>query len=709
MKKIIHILCVLSVLQLKAQIVSTYAGLGGSGAFLDGPNSSAQFNNPKSISAVANNSVFVADINNNRIRMISSGTVSTWAGNGIPVHAEGTGTAASFATIRSIATRTNGVVYVNCGDRVRIIGTTASTSTYLTPSVLSSALGSAPNIQDIAFDPTTNTLYLADASGFVLKSTSSGSATLWASTGSSSNYVSLLAYRPAGGLIGSKANGDIVLINTSGSISTIIPTVGANGITVHPVTGDILVSKGNQVLDYESMSYGLQRTFCMTGPGNSDGVASLSKLNLPCDLSFSVVNPAELFVADVNNNKVRKIEYVYSGPGITGVVNPPNKTGCENATVTLTVSAANATDYQWAYNGAPISNGSDYSGVNTATLNINNFNAGLTGTYTAYCANTYTTVNSPANTGVITIAITPTISNAGPSQTVCPGQLTGMNTSGIGIFSYSWSNGANSAYTTVTPTATSIYTVNAYNSGATCYASQTVTITVKPVPDLSVTATSSVLCSGQTTSLSVSGANSYTWSTGDHATDIAVSPSASTLYTVVGTGTNNCNGTASYSVTVNNLPVLSLASSNTLLCTGSSADLSVTGAQTYTWSTAEFTNTITVSPTVTTSYTVMGTDANGCENVSVITQSVSLCTAINNKEDRTAISVYPNPASDLICIHLTSKVSSAFVYSIDGQLLNMQSLAEGENKISLSGLAGGIYVVTVTDGVHRYTYKIIKQ
>ncbi len=60
--------------------VSTLAGNGGAG-FLDGPGASAQFNNPCDIAVDGVGNVFVADSNNNTIRMISpSGEVSTPSG-----------------------------------------------------------------------------------------------------------------------------------------------------------------------------------------------------------------------------------------------------------------------------------------------------------------------------------------------------------------------------------------------------------------------------------------------------------------------------------------------------------------------------------------------------------------------------------------------------------------------------------------------------
>lgn len=60
------------------------------------------------------------------------------------------------------------------------------------------------------------------------------------------------------------------------------------------------------------------------------------------------------------------------------------------------------------------------------------------------------------------------------------------------------------------------------------------------------------------------------------------------------------------------LPTVSIAPTTTLVCTGSTATLTASGASTYTWSTTQTSNPISISPTVATTYSVTGTDINGC-------------------------------------------------------------------------------------------------
>lgn len=67
------------------------------------------------------------------------------------------------------------------------------------------------------------------------------------------------------------------------------------------------------------------------------------------------------------------------------------------------------------------------------------------------------------------------------------------------------------------------------------------------------------ICSGSSTTLTASGANTYLWSNGlGTSTSINVSPTNSTTYTVTGTDSNNCTNTANINITVNPKPISTL-------------------------------------------------------------------------------------------------------------------------------------------------------
>ncbi len=96
-------------IDLAAGKVSTIAGAGSTGS-RDGIAGEAQFNNPYGIEVDEDGVVFVADLNNNKIRMIEGGTVSTIAGSSTGFM-DGAGVIARFSSPTDL-TVLDGVVYV---------------------------------------------------------------------------------------------------------------------------------------------------------------------------------------------------------------------------------------------------------------------------------------------------------------------------------------------------------------------------------------------------------------------------------------------------------------------------------------------------------------------------------------------------------------------------------------------------------------------
>ena len=92
--------------------VTTLAGSVVAG-FANGVGAAALFNSPTGVAVDSNGTVYVADFSNNRIRMISpSGNVTTCAGSGTAAFADGAGLAASFNTPYGVAVDSNGTIYV---------------------------------------------------------------------------------------------------------------------------------------------------------------------------------------------------------------------------------------------------------------------------------------------------------------------------------------------------------------------------------------------------------------------------------------------------------------------------------------------------------------------------------------------------------------------------------------------------------------------
>ena len=97
-----------------AGVVITFAGVAGSGGFLDGAAGGALFCSPLGIAVWTNGNVFVADSGNHCIRKISGGVVSTFAGSPqVWGSANGTGTNAQFNGPCGLKFDSNGILFVS--------------------------------------------------------------------------------------------------------------------------------------------------------------------------------------------------------------------------------------------------------------------------------------------------------------------------------------------------------------------------------------------------------------------------------------------------------------------------------------------------------------------------------------------------------------------------------------------------------------------
>jgi hypothetical protein len=363
---------------------------------------------------------------------------------------------------------------------------------------------------------------------------------------------------------------------------------------------------------------------------------------------------------------------------------------CNGGTGSATVTATGGTTpYSYlASNGATVS---VQSGLMAGTYN-----------YTVTDANACEQTQILSITEPTAINLSASASNA----TICAGAsstLTANATGGTGTLTYTWVSGPTSNVNTVTPTATAVYTVDVTDAN-NCAATSTVEVTVNSLPTISVNSGS--ICAGQSFTMVPTGATTYTYSNG---TDV-VTPSANDSYTVTGTDANGCvsvTGAVS-TVTVNALPVLTAVTNNTLLCVGQTATLSVSGATTYTWSTTENTTDIAVSPTVQTTYTVNGTDANGCSNNTTVTQDVSACTGIATLTNDTSINVYPNPNNGLFVIELTTE-SKVTVINALGQVVIAETFEAGKHTVNINNESTGVYFVKVMTNNKQQIIKVIKE
>ena len=225
--------------------------------------------------------------------------------------------------------------------------------------------------------------------------------------------------------------------------------------------------------------------------------------------------------------------------------------------------------------------------------------------------------NGCQNTIEILVTVVDVLSaNAGEDVSICLGESITLNASG-GV-TYTWNTGNTGSSPTFTPLETTTYTVTV-EDGFGNSDSDEVTITVNPVP-IANAGDDQVICNGESVVLTAEGGDSYLWSTGDTTASITVNPNEDTIYSVEVT-TNNCSSTDDVMVTVLPTPEI-IISEDTVIITGNSTTLEVSGGDSYLWNTGETTDTLVVNPTETTTYTVTAFMENGCESTSEVTVTV---------------------------------------------------------------------------------------
>lgn len=144
--------------------------------------------------------------------------------------------------------------------------------------------------------------------------------------------------------------------------------------------------------------------------------------------------------------------------------------------------------------------------------------------------------------------------------------------------------------------------------------------------NVAVTTNSTTLCSGQELDLAATGADTYMWNTGETTSSINAVASNSGNYSVVGTNTlSGCTSTVSQFINVLQSPNILAYTSNASICYGKQATLIANGANSYVWTGGNNPNgpSTVVSPTVTTTYSVTGTNGSNCSTTATLMVTVN--------------------------------------------------------------------------------------
>ena len=395
-------------------------------------------------------------------------------------------------------------------------------------------------------------------------------------------------------------------------------------------------------------------------------------------------------------------------------------TGCSGNTGTATATVSGGvTPFTYTWSPAP--------GGGQGTANATGLAAG---TYTVTVDDNYTCIPACSTTVTVGSAATPPTVSVTPSTTICNGNSTTLTASGA--TSYAWSpatglSATTGASVTANPSSTTTYTVT--GTDACGNGTATTTVTVNPVPALTATPASQTICSGQSTSISLSSTTpgtTFSWTVSQSGATGASNGSGSSIaqaltatgasagtvtYTVTPTA-NGCTGTPqNITITVNPTPTITATPASQTLCSGQTTGISLTSGvpgTTFAWTVSQsgatgasngsgtsIAQTLSASGSSagTATYTITPT-ANGCPgtptNVVVTVNPVPTVTA--------------TPASQTICSGQTTAVSlSSAVSGTTFAWTVSQSGVSGGSNGSGTSVAQTLSTTAAVAGTATYT------
>ncbi len=488
----------------------------------------------------------------------------------------------------------------------------------------------------------------------------------------------------------------------------------------------------NNVINGVSFTPTVTNTYTVSGQngcGTTTAVATISISPLPLSAISSPTiicagSPATLTAVSPGTS------YTWQPFGITGAiiaVNPSVTTiytvstsdGTCSGVANLTLVALPVPTVNIISTGSTICSGAAVSmtasGGISYTWNPGNLSGNvITGTPNA--ATLYSVVASNS-VGCKSLASQVVIVNSGPSigivasgQIICVGSQ--VNLTASGATSYTWNPGnVNGAVLTDTPATATTYTLMGANPNNSCVTTSTITVSVF-TPSVTLSNSNPTICSGSSSTLIASGANSYVWANGLPSASVqVVSPTSTTGYTVTATTINgnlNCVTVNTIQVNVNQNPSVTATANKPTICRNEASTLTAAGAGTYLWSTSAASVSIKVTPTITTTYSVLGTDANGCSRTATVQIKVNVCQGIGEQiSSNTSVLIYPNPNNGRFTVKSDSDLSLILYNALGEQIRDIELNDRNNRTLVINNLPIGVYFISSRLGGIENGRKII--
>jgi len=356
----------------------------------------------------------------------------------------------------------------------------------------------------------------------------------------------------------------------------------------------------------------------------------------------------------------------------------PSVSVCNGNSTVIVASGSSGMTYSWSPAGTLTgANAQNPTATPTATT-----------TYTVVGTNSFGCTATDSVLVTVTTAPPLTVSN---DTSLCNGGAALLTASGATTYTWQPGNLSGSSIS-VSPVTTTTYVVVGNTNN--CISNDTIVVTVAPPlavyagPDFGVCAGTQI-----TMNVGVSG-GTYSWTpaasivgstTGQ---SVIANPTGTTSYTVNVTDASGCVSADTITVTVNGLPNVTASTTDNTICVGQGSTVAAAGAASYVWTpniniTTPNAPGSLVDPTSTTTYTVTGTDANGCQDTAQVTIYV-------NPIPNVLFASVPSECGDtngIISVVGPTVGTGPFTYTMNSQPVTFP----------LGSFAPGSYNVTYTD------------
>lgn len=560
----VFILFVLLIFQAQAQIISTFAGNGGSTYLGNGiPATLAEVGHPRDVAVDGSGNVYIGDWTHHiRVINASTGIITTIAGNGSTYSGDG-GPAvnASFFQIDGVAVDANNNVYIaDCGNnRIRKI----TSSTGIVTTIIGTGVagysgdgGPATSAQISAYNGWSKGLcvdglgniYFADcwndrvrkvdaSTGIITTIAGNG---IGGYSGDGGPATSAQINHPMDVTVDGSGNvyfvdGLNVRVRKINTSTGVITTVAGNGnagccsgdgiqatsSTLAPVgvaidiAGNLYITDGlNNRIRKVNVSTGIINTVAgnsISGFSGDGGIATSAQLNSPDGIAIDA--SSNIFIADESNNRIRKVQS--PNAPISSFIGSPLSVN-EGASISFTNQSQLATSYSWTFpGGTPSSfNGQTPPPIQYNTPGVYDVTLAVTN---SFGNNTHTELNYVNVLACIPVAdFNPTLSNIFVGGSV---NFIDQSSNSPTTWQWTFTGGTPSTWTGQTPPAIQYNTAGTYEvtltvtnacGSNTFTAANAVTSSNCPLPIANFTPTNSSIAVGGTVTFTDQSTNTPT-------------------------------------------------------------------------------------------------------------------------------------------------------------------------------------------------------